>query len=101
VGRGQPYDHVVADNPQTYGRLATPGGLSEVATYSDGLGPPKDVTARDPLDDVELMWCAWSESGYEPVEASTFSGTSISRFRILPVGPLGSSSTNQTLRGYL
>jgi hypothetical protein len=28
-------------------------------------------------------------------------GTSISRLRILPVGPLGSSSTNQTRRGYL
>jgi hypothetical protein len=27
------------------------------------------------------------------------SGTSISRLRILPVGPLGSSSTNQILRG--
>ena len=29
------------------------------------------------------------------------SGTSISRLRILPVGPFGSSSTNQILRGYL
>ena len=28
-------------------------------------------------------------------------GTSISRLRILPVGPFGSSSTNQTTRGYL
>src|SRR4051794_6390456 len=29
------------------------------------------------------------------------SGTSTSRLRILPVGPLGSSSGNQILRGYL
>ena len=33
--------------------------------------------------------------------AWTASGTSISRFRIFPVGPIGSSSTNQILRGYL
>jgi hypothetical protein len=32
---------------------------------------------------------------------ATCSGTSISRLRILPVGPLGSSSRNQTRRGYL
>src|SRR3954447_13809441 len=31
----------------------------------------------------------------------TDSGTSISRLRILPVGPFGSSSTNQMRRGYL
>jgi hypothetical protein len=31
----------------------------------------------------------------------TSEGTSISRLRILPVGPFGSSSTNHTLRGYL
>ena len=33
--------------------------------------------------------------------ASTSDGTSISRLRILPVGPLGSSSRNQIVRGYL
>ena len=33
--------------------------------------------------------------------AAACSGTSISRLRILPVGPLGSSSSNQILRGYL
>jgi hypothetical protein len=32
---------------------------------------------------------------------STCCGTSISRLRILPVGPFGSSSGNQILRGYL
>ena len=31
----------------------------------------------------------------------TSDGISISRLRILPVGPFGSSSTNQILRGYL
>ena len=48
-GKGaRPYDHVLADNPQTYGQLATPSGLSEVATYSDGVGPPKDyIVPRD------------------------------------------------------
>ena len=34
-------------------------------------------------------------------QASTEAGLSISRLRILPVGPLGSSSMNQTTRGYL
>src|SRR4051812_44925260 len=34
-------------------------------------------------------------------EAQRLTGTSISRLRILPVGPLGSSSTNQIARGYL
>ena len=33
--------------------------------------------------------------------ACSRSGTSISRLRILPVGPFGSSSTSQTWRGYL
>ncbi len=31
----------------------------------------------------------------------TDAGASISRLRILPVGPLGSASTNHTCRGYL
>ena len=35
------------------------------------------------------------------LQRATSAGTSISRLRILPVGPFGSSSTNQTLRGYL
>ena len=38
-------------------------------------------------------------SGQPP--PATSAGTSISRLRILPVGPLGSSSMNQTWRGYL
>ena len=33
--------------------------------------------------------------------AQSLSGGSISRLRILPVGPLGRSSTNHTWRGYL
>jgi hypothetical protein len=101
-------------------RIRDPHGVSLPARPGEfGVGdlfsfPLQSVKSLEVLGDGRLLiandnnypssdgrWCAWSESGYEPVEASTFSGTSISRFRILPVGPLGSSSTNQTLRGYL
>jgi hypothetical protein len=33
--------------------------------------------------------------------AAAWTGTSIARLRIFPVGPFGSSSTNHTWRGYL
>ncbi len=49
-----------------------------------------------------FVQCGSRRSSYsEPAPASTSEGTSISRLRILPVGPLGSSSMNHTLRGYL
>jgi glycerophosphoryl diester phosphodiesterase len=48
-GKGaRPYDHVLAGDPRTYGDLATPAGLREVAAYADGVGPPKDyIVPRD------------------------------------------------------
>jgi glycerophosphoryl diester phosphodiesterase len=42
-GSGQPYDFTVAGDPRTYADLATPAGLAEVATYADGIGPPKGM----------------------------------------------------------
>jgi hypothetical protein len=38
---GKPYDFVVSGDPRTYGDLATPEGLAEVATYAEGIGPTK------------------------------------------------------------
>jgi hypothetical protein len=66
-----------------------------------------DRLAVDPHMDPALLGMRLDVVGrpcgghYELVETSAFSGTSISRLRILPVGPFGSSSTNHTLRGYL
>jgi glycerophosphoryl diester phosphodiesterase len=49
AGKGaRPYDHVLANDPETYGQMATPSGLREVASYADGVGPPKDyIVPRD------------------------------------------------------
>ncbi len=38
---GRPWDFVVAGDPRTYHDLATPAGLTEIATYADGIGPDK------------------------------------------------------------
>lgn len=44
----QPYDFVVANDPRTYGDMATAAGLREVASYAQGVGPVKDlVIPRD------------------------------------------------------
>jgi glycerophosphoryl diester phosphodiesterase len=44
----KPYDFVVSGDPRTYGDLATPQGLKDVARYADGVGPPKDyIVPRD------------------------------------------------------
>jgi len=39
--------------------------------------------------------------GFGSLRRLRFAGYLSSRFRILPVGPFGSASTNSTLRGYL
>jgi len=44
----RPYDHVVADDPETYAAMTTPAGLRQVATYATWLGP--DVRQLLPLD---------------------------------------------------
>ncbi|HEX5619950.1 MAG TPA: glycerophosphodiester phosphodiesterase [Solirubrobacteraceae bacterium] len=44
----KPYDFVVSGDPRTYGDLATPQGLKDVARYADGVGPSKDyIVPRD------------------------------------------------------
>ncbi len=37
----QPYDFVVSGDPRTYADLVTPWGLTEIASYADGVGPWK------------------------------------------------------------
>jgi glycerophosphoryl diester phosphodiesterase len=45
---GAPYDFIVAGDPRTYADLATPDGLSFVASYASGIGPDKNmVIPRD------------------------------------------------------
>jgi glycerophosphoryl diester phosphodiesterase len=44
----RPYDFVLAGDQRTYGDLATPAGLREIAGYADGVGPSKDyIVPRD------------------------------------------------------
>jgi glycerophosphoryl diester phosphodiesterase len=38
----RPADFVEDNDPRTYGDLATPAGLREIARYADGVGPSKD-----------------------------------------------------------
>jgi glycerophosphoryl diester phosphodiesterase len=51
----KPYDFVVSGDTRTYGDMATPAGLSEVASYADGVGPSKDyIVPRDPTTGASL-----------------------------------------------
>jgi glycerophosphoryl diester phosphodiesterase len=44
----RPADFVLSADPRTYGDLATPAGLREIASYADGVGPSKDyIVPRD------------------------------------------------------
>ena len=46
-----PADLVAAGTPRTYGELATPAGLADIATYARGIGPDKYlVIPRNPAD---------------------------------------------------
>lgn len=40
---GRPYDFTAAGDPRTYADLVTPAGLTEIATYADGVGLEKSV----------------------------------------------------------
>ena len=40
-GSGQPFDFTAAGNPKTYDQMATAAGLTQIATYADGVGPNK------------------------------------------------------------
>ena len=50
-GSGSPYDLVVQGDTRTYSDLATPTGLTEIATYADGIGPNKQRIV--PLNTVD------------------------------------------------
>jgi glycerophosphoryl diester phosphodiesterase len=41
VRTAKPFDFVVANDPRTYGDMMTAGGLAEIATYAQGIGPNK------------------------------------------------------------
>jgi glycerophosphoryl diester phosphodiesterase len=44
----RPYDHVAANDPETYAQMTTAQGLKEVSTYADVLGPDKaQIFPRD------------------------------------------------------
>ena len=46
--RSRPFDFVATGDTRTYGDLATPAGLYEIARYADGVGPSKDyIVPRD------------------------------------------------------
>lgn len=51
----RPFDFVASNNPLTYGDLATPAGLANIANYADGIGPFKRLiipaTTVDPNGD--------------------------------------------------
>jgi hypothetical protein len=70
---GPDHDHVVAGHP--------PATLTAIGIFVPSTG------TKMPLDRDQAVL--------------TSSGISTSRLRILPVGPFGSSSGNQILRGYL
>lgn len=40
---GAPYDFTVRKDPRTYADLITPGGLAEIATYAQAIGPAKSL----------------------------------------------------------
>jgi glycerophosphoryl diester phosphodiesterase len=49
-----PFDFVLDGDPRTYGDLATPAGLREVARYADGVGPSKDYIVPRAVDGSSL-----------------------------------------------
>jgi glycerophosphoryl diester phosphodiesterase len=48
----RPYDFVVSGDPRGYVDLLTPGGLAEVATYADGIGPWKRYIISGAMADL-------------------------------------------------
>jgi glycerophosphoryl diester phosphodiesterase len=40
---GAPYDFVLRKDPRTYAAMATPEGLTEIATYAQAIGPAKSM----------------------------------------------------------
>lgn len=62
---------------------------------------PTSYTAGGPLGTIPSSVAGLIRAGATRHSALSFVGTVISRRRILPVGPFGRLSTNQTRRGYL
>ena len=86
------------DGPGTHRRRPlTPLSVSSMSMAEPaGRGAPPLVLSLG-----HGYFAAASASAFSLASSSTSEGTSISRLRILPVGPLGSSSRNHTWRGYL
>src|SRR3954470_5674155 len=91
------------DDPQfghaRYGMGMAPSGLStrRVTHRHPESGPEGNQAGYAVRGRTQGFRGTDRPNGYE----ATSDGTSTSRFRILPVGPFGSSSTIHTLRGYL
>ena len=49
----QPYDFLAAGDPRTFADLLTKAGLTDVATYADGIGPWKPYLVTTVADGVE------------------------------------------------
>ena len=102
-------------------RQRVPGGLAgPLAQQPPGRAAGRDIVSRAlEQPDVERRAALHRPRGLPPqapleaagvglggrpghaAQSATSAGAWISRLRILPVGPLGSSSTNQIRRGYL
>jgi glycerophosphoryl diester phosphodiesterase len=57
----KPFDVVAAGGTLTYGQMATPDGLAQIATYADGVGPEKSYViprvggVLDPLNATDFV----------------------------------------------
>ena len=75
--------------------------------FADSLPSARELEPPTQRDLVILRSCAARSSPLSAAvrdgarQAPTDAGALISRLRILPVGPFGSSSTSHTWRGYL
>jgi glycerophosphoryl diester phosphodiesterase len=61
----RPYDFVVSGDPRTYADLATPVGLREIATYADGVGPPKNYIVPRDEDGCSLVPTSFVEDAHD------------------------------------
>ena len=61
----KPWDEFAAGGATTYGQMATPAGLREIATYADGVGPSKDyIVPRDPVTGASLAPTSFVEDAH-------------------------------------
>jgi glycerophosphoryl diester phosphodiesterase len=59
----RPYDFAVAGDPRTFADLLTPAGLTEIATYADGIGPWKPYLLRTAIFDPDNNGVADDRNG--------------------------------------